>query len=365
MVSCDFTFAGRSIRVEGPAADLAWLTEFLVPQFGVGPAVRLGQRVRLLVDSDQYARLASRGPHPDRTSVSCFTLDSGNVLATRWNGLNGEFVVFDETIDVFYRRPGGEPELVEALAAEASGRARVAVMRIVRELGMGYARQRGSLLVHGAALSVGGRAFVIAGPKAAGKTTLLVHLLLRTGGKFITNDRVGMAAEGGQVLALGIPTIVSLRTSFGVWFPALEERLRRARYHHRFTLDESHALLPDLGGPQPPLLRSLSPRQFCHLLGSNAEAVAPVTALLFPCVASDVSGVVVEALPRDEALARLNRSLLPSAPPDAMFDVDGAERSPRSVTAEDLVARLPSFECRLGTHAYENGAEWFPRLCRL
>ena len=364
MVTCDFGFAGRNIRVEAPAPDLAWLTEFLAPQFAVGPAARLDQSVRLMVDREQHARVAALGPHPDGTRVSCFTFDSGNVLATLWNGLDGEWVALDETTGVFYRRPGGEPALVEVLAAEATGRARVTVMRIVREFGIGYARQAGSLLVHGAALRVGNRAFVIAGPKAAGKTTLLVHLLLRTGGQFITNDRVAVAAEGSQVMATGVPTIVSLRTSFGVWFPSLEERLRRSRYHHRFTLDEGEVSRPDPGGPPPSSPWSLSPRQFCRLLGTQPQAVGPVAALLFPCVAPTVPGVVVEALPPEQALDRLNDSLLPSAPPDAMFDVDGAENRRRPLTPEDLVARLPSFQCRLGSRAYEEGAEWLEQLCR-
>ena len=79
--------------------------------------------------------------------------------------------------------------------------ARVALMRVVREYAMLYATQAGWLILHAAAVCVGGDAFVIAGPKRAGKTTLLLHALRNEQGAYVSNDRVALGAEPSGVTA--------------------------------------------------------------------------------------------------------------------------------------------------------------------
>src|SRR5687767_10669075 len=100
MADRDFQFADRTTRVEASAADLDWLEEFLVPQFAVRRAPQPDQRVRLIVDSDQYAKVVALGPHPHGLSIDCFTLDQGIVTAAVWNAADDGIVAFDESAGV-------------------------------------------------------------------------------------------------------------------------------------------------------------------------------------------------------------------------------------------------------------------------
>lgn len=364
MADRDFQFAGRTIRVEASSTDLDWLEEFLAPQFVIGRRVAQPNRyVRLIVDADQYAQVAAAGPHPDGTSIDCFTLDSGFVTARAWNVVDDRAVAFDERAGVFYRRRHDVPGVVEVLATHVGRRVRVAVMRIVREFAMQYTGRSGSLIVHAAAVGVGDDAFVIIGPKRAGKTTLLINVLLHERGAFIANDRVALRGEGGAVVAIGIPTIVSIRLSSSAWFPTLETRLAHARYHHQFTIAERDAL-PAPSERKPDSDWSLSPRQFCHLLNVGSRAVAGVTALLFPSIESTADGVVLEKLTTGEALARVSDSVFRRCPTNGMFSINGDEESGEGMplSPSQIVGQVPSFVCRLGTNAYRNGAGWLGSL---
>lgn len=365
MADRDFQFADRTIRVEASAADLDWLEEFLAPQFVVRRAAQPDQRVRLIVDADQYAKVAALGPQPYGPLIDCFTLDRGIVTAPVWNVPGDGAVAFHEAAGVFYRRLSNVPRDVEVLAAHVGRGVRVALMRIVREFAMQYAERAGWLIVHAAAVGLGDDAFVIIGPKQAGKTTLLAHMLLQGRGTFIANDRVALCSEGEAVLAAGIPTIVSMRLSSSAWFPALQARLAHAGYHHRFTLAESHALLTPCERT-PGSNWSLSPRQFCDLVGVESKAAARVTALLFPSIAPTVGSVALEELASGEALARLSDSLFRRCSSSGMFKVGGGEgdRGGVPTSPAQLLAQVPSFVCRLGPDAYQNGMGWLEWLCQ-
>jgi hypothetical protein len=83
-------------------------------------------------------------------------------------------------------------------------------MRAVRELAMGHAGDRG-LLLHAAAGAVAHRVVVLAGPTAAGKTTLLLHLLRSGVARYVANNRVRVSLGEDPPRARGMPTIVTIR----------------------------------------------------------------------------------------------------------------------------------------------------------
>ena len=153
--------------------------------------------------------------------MPCFVLDGGTVCHPEWKGSGpDERILFDAHYQAFYyveRRSGH----VRILATPRPNLTRIALMRVVRELAMAASLARGGLLLHGAAFAIGGRGVVLAGPRRAGKSTLLLHALQAAGALFISNDRV-LARQGqDRVVLRGMPTIVNLRPGTLATFPAV------------------------------------------------------------------------------------------------------------------------------------------------
>jgi hypothetical protein len=360
----DFRFAGHVIRVEGDEPPLRWLQDFVTPQFAADDGETPHRTIRLVVDAREHARLAARGPDPAGRSIACFTLDAGIVTARVWRGPGAAETAFDEPSGVFYRREPAEPTVVEVIAARDAGPARVALMRALREQAMLYAARAGWLLVHAAAVCLGEEGFVIAGPKRAGKTTILLHALRDAGGSYVANDRVALGGEPAAVTVHGIPTIVSIRRESSAWFRGLDRALAAGRYDFRLAPAEHGA-----GGEAPRAAAAatwgLAPRQLCHVLGVASRASARVAGVLFPRIDARASETLVEALDADRARDALRGALFRSCPADGMFRIgeagaatDGGARAP------DLLARVPSFLCRIGPDAYRDGARWLSSLPR-
>ena len=363
MIERDFQFAGRTIRVEAPVAEAAWLEEFLSPQFAVSRAGRPDCHARFDVSPARYTELAALGPDPGGRLVPCFTLDGGVLAGPAWNVPGETRVVFDEAAQVFYSRGPAERPTVEVIASEVTPAARVAIMRVVREWAMRHARRAGWLIAHAAAVALDGEALVFAGPKGAGKTTLLVHTLLHAAkASFIANDRTGLSLDGDKVVAAGIPTIVSLRPS-AAWDPGQEARLREAQYHHRHTLAEA-ATMRQAGTTRPASVWSLSPRQLCQVLGVESSASAPVRTLVFPSVDPSGSGSVVEPISPEHALELLTDATFSVWSPDNLMHIgdDGAPAQDPPPSSQEFVGRVHSIRCRLGPEAYRGGMPWLDRL---
>ena len=216
------------------ASVLEWLSEFLAPCLEEEKETASRDvDVRLVIDGAAFSALRAAGAEPSAPLVDCFRLDDGLVRLPRWRDDGAELTIFDEALEAFYRRPGcGEP--VEVLVAGDSAQARVAVMRVVRELTMSQLVASGWLVVHASAFVVDGRAALVVGPKRAGKTTLLTYALATGTTQCLANDRVAIALDGSRT-AWGIATIVSLRIAMMRRFPALERRLRSRRYDFRFS----------------------------------------------------------------------------------------------------------------------------------
>jgi hypothetical protein len=357
----DFHFAGHAIRVEGDEAPLRWLHEFVAPQFAAGDTDEPDRTVRLVVDAREHARLAGHGPDPAGRTIACFTLDAGIAGARVWGRPGAAEVAFDDASDVFYRRTPGEPTLVEVIAARDAGPARLALMRAVREYAMLYAEHAGWLLVHAAAVCLGEEAFVIAGPKRAGKTTVLLHALRDAGGSYVANDRVALRREPAAVAVHGIPTIVSIRRDSTGWFRGLDRALADGRYDFRLAMAER-----DAGGKAPRAAAAatwgLAPPQLCHVLGVQSRASARVAGVLFPRVDPAARGTVVEPLAADQAREALRGALFRSCPADGMFRVGEGARADAAARgaalATELLSRVLGFLCRLGPDAYRDGARW-------
>lgn len=261
-------------------ADLAWLGEFLSPWFtALIPGRRVEATVTLACDAQEHARLRSSVPPPDPTSrIDTFVLDSRVVRHPVWCEQDAERLILDEELGVFYRVSRRQPR-VQIVGRNDHVSARVALMRVVRELTMAHARRAGRPLLHAAAVEIDGRGIALVGPKRAGKTTLLLHLLRAPGARFVANDRVFVDLDGSPPQLTGLPSIVALRAGTLELFPELAARARELRYAFWQTRAETRG-----NDRERPLTEGtdISPGQFCDLARVEAAVHAPLAALVFP-----------------------------------------------------------------------------------
>jgi len=372
-VLLDFLGGPIQATADDPAP-IAWLREFLEPWFddGAGPmggapdAPADAPVVHLSLDPRTCARLARDGGPASGPLVPCFLLDDRILGYPRWLAADGGAWIRDSHLDTWYQPgPGG----VRILAPEDGRGARVALMRVVRELTMHRLADRGAVLLHAAGAARGGRALLVCGPRRAGKTTLLLRLLAEPGMAYLANDRVAVvpgslsgAAGGVVATARGLPTIVALRPGTLALLPSVETRLRADRPDHWRTLAEGRAagLTDDArrGAPAgPPTLPvDLSPAQLCALVGVRPAPAAMVAAVVFPVSDPTTRGVRLERLGRADALTRLRAGTVGAGLPrrSARGLAVGAPQRPRPRV--DRLAGLPAFAVHLGPDAFQAGA---------
>jgi hypothetical protein len=353
-----FVYPGVSILVVGESAHLAWLAEFLCPDFATAPGAAADHTVILDIDTARYLDLWRQGPDPSATGIDCFALDSGAVRLPRWRSSPDEIVVHDAEYRVFCSVTL-DRRTIRLVAPRFGLTMRNTLMRVVRELAMIASERAGTLIVHGAAANVGGAGLVLAGPKKAGKTTLLLHLLSRPDAEFVTNDRVvvTMEAAGGAALR-GMPTIVAVRDRTARTFPAFDERLRWSGFHAWSTLAEVARRRRRRAAAQR--LWALSPTQLATLLGVRRVASGSLETILFPRVTGAPGGIELRRMAPPEAADVLRRALFRASSPTS--HVGTLLAAPASTTAmatrEELCRRLTDrvqcFDCALGREAYRD-----------
>ena len=114
--------------------------------------------------------------------------------------------VFDAQFDGVYEIEPRESR-VTVVTTPGNVRVRASLLRVVREFAMNHSHGRG-LFLHASAVATEGGALVIAGPKAAGKTTLLTYLLSDRAGHYLSNDRVLVTEPSRRMLLRNMPTVV-------------------------------------------------------------------------------------------------------------------------------------------------------------
>lgn len=357
--SIRFIYPGVEILVTGAEpGHLAWLQEFVCPDFVTAAPGPADHTVFLEIDTGRYLDLWRRGPDPSGAQVDAFALDSGTVRLPRWRSQPDELTVFDREYRVFYVATA-DKRTVRLVAPRFGLSVRNSLMRVVRELAMIASQRQGGLIVHGAAVVVDGRGVVFAGPKKAGKTTLLVHVLSQPGAWYVANDRVlVMETPAGMVLR-GIPTIVAVRARTAKMMPQFERRLLDKGFHAWSTLCES-AQQGRRRGRASGNGWSLSPAQIATVLGVTRTAGGPFDGLFFPRVTGANGGIELRRLTVDEAVEHMRGALFRAGAPTrhakmlAWADDEAKSAATRDSACRRIVARVPCFECMLGRDAYED-----------
>ncbi|MFN8641573.1 MAG: hypothetical protein U0802_07920 [Candidatus Binatia bacterium] len=246
--------AFRDLRLAVASADatqLAWLLEFLSPAFTAVAGDAADCRVEVIADAERLA--AARAAVGDgAVPVTCLVQDRELVrLPAARDG--DALVVRHDEVGIAYRVSGDRREVTLFTAPGAD--ARGALMKVVREIAMSAAWMPRGLILHAAAFAVGDRAVLVAGPKRAGKTSLLLHALRLPGARLLANDRVALALDGAGAVAHGLPTIVTLRPdTVARLLPDDAARRSALRHHFVRTVAEAEARPP----VDDPALRQLS-----------------------------------------------------------------------------------------------------------
>ena len=355
-----FVYRGITVRVEGPdVTDLDWLVEFLAPSFTVVEADGADRTVTLVADERRHREALGGIGTQDPVMVECFILDRGVVSLPSWPAPEGGCIIVNNDSGVLYRI-NADHTRVEVISAPANRKRRGDLMRVVREFAMAAAWTRRSLVLHAAAFAAGDRAVLLAGPKHAGKTSLLMACLEEAGIRFMSNDRVVVDLTDAEPVARGMPTIVSIRSDTLDRFPAAKRRLEAIDYLYTRTVAEAEAqrpTAPAARSAQQPL--SLSSAQLCRVLGAEMTGAGAPVAIVFPRVDAGIGGIAVRELDATQAAGRLADALLGAAtaprrsqvfvPPG---DAAAGEYADVSRVWRTLLTHVRTFECRLGPRAY-------------
>ena len=339
------------LRVDAPAADLAWLVEFLGPAFPQEVAEPV-LRVVLVRDDASHTRTLERGALGE-ASLPVYALEGEWRRLPRWRDPEAP-TVFDAELAAFVRVDAPARE-VRVLAREGDLGPRIALMRVVRELAMRHVQRGGARILHASACESAGRALVITGPRASGKSSLLAYLLHEPGVRYVANDRVVCCQEGQELHAGDLPTVVAQRPDAVKRIPRLQRVPWPRGWLHRMTLDEVERAFRDGGEPWPAdLSYNLSPAQLAHQLEVERSAGAPAGAVVFPSVGDP--GPALERLPPAEVSALLASETFPSPSEEHLLCALDPPAARSSSDLESALARLPGFRCRLDPLAYASRA---------
>lgn len=332
----------------------AWLREFLHPSFTFeesGADSADWPRVDLVADDDAYEAEHGKSPGAGE-EADCFRADGPTLrLALRSESASGR-VFFDRRHRAFYRMDA-QGRHGRVIGGRGDLATRFAWMRLVRERVIAGLLSRGDVVLHGAALATEVGGLVIAGDKAAGKTTLLFNALRQGGASFITNDRAVLHRVGENVIVRGMPTVVSLRAPTLADHPDATKRLQGSGWDHRLALGEKPGLGARCAFPRAGESVDLSPAQFAALLDVPMVARCALRAIAFIERSSGEGGIAVRRLAPDEAAARFssatlfgegrNQSVLAPATPN----VAGAATLVGAIRRE-----VPMFEWLVGDGAH-------------
>jgi hypothetical protein len=356
-----YSFCGTAIEVESDLpAVTSWLDEFLTPSFDLWSGARADFAVRIRTAPSPHAALASTRPPGPLAEMPCFALDREVVELPGWT-TSERTVLADAKFGALYALGDASVEMVAQPGSQAY---RGAAMRVVREIATARAlASHERLQLHVAALELGGRALLFAGPKGAGKTTALAYVAAASGAPILTNDRALVARAPGGFEVRGVPTIVSIRPQTLEFFPRLLRGIPAVERPAHLTLEETDAALAAHGNAENGAHLKLSPAQLARQLGVSLSARARLAAIAFPEADGDPHGLAVDPLSGAEAARRL---------PGVLFGAHSGTAEPtvferfarvcRPADAdrelvEAIAARIPCFALRIGAARYaERGA---------
>lgn len=332
---------------------LDWLEEFCCPPFRACGSAAAQFLVHFATDAARHAELAAVVARGAGETAPCFALDT-RVVRHRAHREDGRLVLFDSDYGCCYTVA---LDRIEVVAHPDSEGRRGALMRVLRELAaQRFRRRTRSLELHAAALAVDGRGLFIAGPKNAGKTTLLLHALRSADARLISNDRV-FVEPGKPSVIRGVPTIVSIRPETLAMLPELGSGIPQMRHVSHRSVAELAGDRDTFPGHRVGERLRLSPAQLCRQLAVGAAASAPLPAGIFCAVDRRAAGFGIEPLDAPGARVELLACRYGIGSGDDRRTVFGdlmGVPAPwdEEGLAGELAGELACFRVRVGSDAY-------------
>lgn len=329
------------------AAAAEWLMEVLQPSFA--PTVQEADwHVWVSNAQDAYAALRARRPL-DAAPRACFALDQEVLSLPAWSTDDG-VTVADSERSCFLRIT---PFQVDVFGDPRTRRWRFTSMWVCQEIAATRLR-RTQLDIHAASVEAAGRAILIVGPKGAGKTTLSLHLLRSGRCRMMANDRAFVGRDAVSVVVRGMPTAVKVHQPTLTEFPELRRGLPPVDRPYLHTLDDlTNAIIGDVMPESTEF--ALSPTQLAHQFRVESLGSAPLGAIVFPHIRTDVTGWAAERLDLKEVSAQVLANLYggPSARRGSTIfeDVDGGRSFPSRRLADELADAAPGYRLTLGQRA--------------
>lgn len=214
------------------------------------------------------------------------------------------------------------------------------LMRVIREVVLRCAEDRGWALFHAAAASIGEHGVLIAGPSGAGKTTVLTALAAHRGADLIASDRA--AVSEGAASVVGVP--ISVRMARGT--------LAALAPHASLP---PHELLPASFGTARKA--SCTPWDFARAFAAEVRDSAPLSLLVLPRLHDDRREVHTEFVGADAARDLLRNMCC--TPDDEDWQRPWFADRTRSLDAlgaqaagvvRDVVAKVPVLAISAGVH---------------
>lgn len=362
-MTLQLAYQGLEIAVDADQnADLIWLQEFLGPNFHSGQASseETIAAFRLCHDPAWSQRqkqwLEGEELSATRATVLAHVLDSSDLHLPCRQLADGSLLAWEEQFDCFYLQDGsGLTSILQAETSPPARRARIALMRCVRELAMHHDRRRGALALHASGLARHGQGLLFAGPRRSGKTTLLSACLsLVKGLTLLANDRVMVNPDGQQWCCRGIATVVSVRSGDEPLLPGLRQRLHAQAFGAESGTDEAAARRFE---PGERLM--LSPAQYCRGLGVELGGERRLAGIALPSIVPELAGMAWRRLPATAAADALRGALFGSTHQRSrsqLFDAPDSGPYPDAdeqlALLERLATDVPCWEVSLGMNAY-------------
>jgi hypothetical protein len=357
-----YTFLGTAVAiVTGDPADREWLDEFFTPAFERWSGAAADFAVRLSTTPDAARAVASARPQAPPAPADAFALDREIVALPSWR-IPGGTVLDDPKFGAFYVLRGAS---VEVIAHLGSTRFRGGMMRVVREIATDRALASADRLqIHAAGLVLDGRAVVIAGPKEAGKTTLLTYIAASKAVRVLTNDRAILERTATGFRVHPMPAVVSVRPGTVRLFPEVFHvpAIPATASGAHLTLAETDAALAAHGCAGPDARLKLSPAQLARCLGRSLSGGAPLAAILCPEHDADPDGLAVVPLSRAEAQRRLDSARFGAhrvkTQPTVFEELTGARRPAGAddVLLDAVASGVACFGVRIGERRYADAS---------
>ncbi len=336
-----------------------WLQEFFCPHFQIVDQSDCDYQIFFREDTADYEKLLEKQEQYSHNLINCFLLDNRVIIFPGFKINNNELIVSDDNFKVFYLIDK-EHGKIQILTTKNNYRARIALMRVIRELTMNYYMVSQGIFIHGSAFEIDGKAMIIVGNKGAGKTTLMLYNLLNKRTKYLSNDRLFILEESNNYLVKGMPTIASILPSSLEMLPTFKSRLYASFFNVQYTKKEAKELgeLPKIGKNSK---IGITPAQLSEITETLPISQAKLGAIVFPKITHQKGDIKLTKLSENDAEAMFEIAIFGGYKfydENNVFNLINNNEKIQMITLKDrwkqLTSKVNCYECELGADAYSS-----------